>query len=108
MKDTCILGLAIFILLFSGCVSQQPSSNNSSDPAQMCVSLCQQAKQNGMDMSKGPCLSNDYYPDYVCDVSHAPREDVDNSPENQCPAFIEKRAHHFVEVNPICNFIRQE
>jgi hypothetical protein len=62
-----------------------------------------------MDLSDGPCLTDggvEFYDDWVCDVAHSPREPVDNLPENQCQAFRNDEAHHFVEVSPQCEFIK--
>ena len=70
-----------------------------------CVQLCQQAKEEGLDLSSGPCLSNSVAPGWVCDVAHWPRLPVDNDPRNQCPAYG-KEAFHFVEVDENCNVIR--
>lgn len=75
-------------------------------PEDLCISLCKTRLREGWDLSSGPCLSNDYYPDTVCDVAHSPRQPVDNLPENQCTFYREGRAHHFVEVDPSCNYIR--
>ncbi len=88
---------ALLLLFASGCTQQEYVSK--------CIDLCLEAKQEGLDLSNGPCLSNDYYPDYVCDVAHNPRQDVDNIPSNQCPAYGQS-AHHFVEVDEECNLIR--
>jgi len=41
----------------------------------------------------------------VCDVAHQPRQDVDNDRKNQCDAYHDGRASHFVEVDPTCAFI---
>jgi len=76
-----------------------------------CQELCAYAKGAGTPMANGPCLSEMYpdkwgVPDWVCDVAHAPRQPVDDLPENQCKAFREGRAHHFVEVDENCNVIR--
>ncbi|NPA86758.1 MAG: hypothetical protein GXO00_02005 [Candidatus Diapherotrites archaeon] len=70
-----------------------------------CVQLCIEAKERGMDLSNGPCLSNDVAPGWVCDVAHWPRLPVDDDPANQCEAFG-KTAFHFVEVDENCNVIR--
>ena len=70
-----------------------------------CVQLCEQAREKNVDLSNGPCLSNNVAPGWVCDVAHWPRLPVDNNPENQCPAFG-KTAFHFVEVDENCNVIR--
>lgn len=63
-------------------------------------------KTAGIDMSRGPCLSNEVIPDWVADVAHWPRQAIDNDPANQCPAYREGKAHHFVELDPEGNFIR--
>jgi hypothetical protein len=56
-------------------------------------------KALGMDLEAGPCLSNDLLPDWVVDIAHNPRERSDDFPENQCQAYIEGRAKHFVELD---------
>jgi hypothetical protein len=75
-----------------------------------CIEECKNRLDLEIDLSEGPCLSdgdvNWMIEDWVCDVAHSPREDVDNQPENQCRAYREGKAHHFVEVDPDCNFIR--
>lgn len=70
-----------------------------------CVQLCEQAKERNIDLSNGPCLSNNVAPGWVCDVAHSPRLPVDNDPRNQCSAFG-RTAFHFVEVDENCNVIR--
>lgn len=69
-----------------------------------CVSAC---KSSALDLSVGPCLLDPIEgTDWVCDVSHFPREDVDNNPINQCKTFQNGPSAHFVEVNPDCGLIR--
>lgn len=70
-----------------------------------CVEKCRDAVKNNVDLSNGPCLSNNIADGYVCDVAHNPREDIDNLKENQCNEFGKTR-HHFVEVDENCNIIR--
>jgi len=62
----------------------------------------------GTDLSNGPCISNNLMPDWVADVAHDPRQEVDNFPENQCAAYREGNAHHFVELDPSGSLIRAE
>ncbi|MDD5627391.1 MAG: hypothetical protein PHW01_05295 [Patescibacteria group bacterium] len=64
-----------------------------------CKELFQRENADGRDISEGPCLSNEIIPDWVCDTAHNPRQEVDNKSENQCPAFREGKAHHFVELD---------
>jgi len=56
-------------------------------------------KAQGTDFSSGPCLSNDLLPGWVADIVHNPRQVVDDLAQNQCPAFLEGRATHFVELD---------
>ena len=78
-----------------------------SQAKQKCVNLCASATQ---DLQAGPCLSDNNpnwnVPDWVCDVAHSPRTIEDNITENQCSAFRNGTAKHFVEVTPDCQLIR--
>ena len=64
--------------------------------------------QEGLDFSNGPCLSNELIQDWVLDIVHDPRIDIDNKPENQCRDYLLGVAHHFVELDPDGNLIRAE
>ncbi|MFH1225609.1 MAG: hypothetical protein V1676_07480 [Candidatus Diapherotrites archaeon] len=77
-------------------------------PEQACIALCKAQFAKGADLSNGPCLANPLqeFPEWVCDVVHSPRADVDNVQENQCSAFGEGRANHFVEVDESCAVIK--
>lgn len=68
--------------------------------------LYRQEKERGRDFSGGPCLSNALMPGWVVDVAHAPRLPIDDLPENQCSAYREGGADHFVELDPEGNLIR--
>lgn len=60
----------------------------------------------GIDLSDGPCLSNDLMPGWVADLVHNPRIASDDDPKNQCQAYMEKRAGHFIELDLNGNFVR--
>lgn len=64
------------------------------------------AREGGLDLSTGPCLSNDLMPGWVADVVSNPRTSVDDLPHNQCAAFLEGRAQHFVELDTQGNLVR--
>jgi len=68
--------------------------------------LFEQRKSEGMEMSDGPCLSDEIIPDWCADVAHDPRQPVDNLPQNRCRAYREGRVHHFVELDPDGNVIQ--
>ncbi len=66
-----------------------------------------EAIDQGVDMSNGPCLGV-IMDDWVADVAHEPREEIDDEPANQCEAFRKGEADHFVELDPDGNLIRAE
>lgn len=63
-------------------------------------------KESGRDLSNGPCLSDALLPGWVVDIAHDPRLPIDDLPGNQCPAYREGKAQHFVELDPEGNLIR--
>lgn len=63
-------------------------------------------KAKGMNFSQGPCLTNALMLGWVLDIVHNPRLPIDDLPENQCPAFQEGKAKHFVELDTEGNLIR--
>jgi len=73
-----------------------------------CIKLCNDSFAMGVDLSNGPCLGNpmEHMPEYVCDIAHNPRTEIDNLSENQCSAFGEGTAKHFVELNETCELIK--
>ncbi len=101
-----ILSLLLVVVLMSGCTRDESIETDVERAKLLCIQECQKALGEGRDLSNGPCLSDEIIEDWVCDVVHSPREDVDDDPANQCEAFRKGRAHHFVEVDPECNFIK--
>lgn len=102
------------ILLFLGCAQSNGSGavqgTGQETAASACKKLCESELAKGTGLSNGPCIGNPMndFPDYVCDIAHSPRAAVDNQQENQCSAFGEGNARHFVEYTPECSFIKEE
>ncbi|MDD2823465.1 MAG: hypothetical protein PHQ59_05295 [Candidatus Daviesbacteria bacterium] len=63
-------------------------------------------QSKGIDLENGSCLTNDLIPGWVADIVHNPRITADDLPKNQCQAYIEGRAKHFVELDQKGNLIR--
>ena len=118
IKTTLLISLCFFIL--SGCnvitdvvdyttgkVQLEQKQQVEKTLAQVkCQELCQiTLTTDGQDFHIGPCLSNEIIPDWVCDIAHSPRQEVDDDPANQCKAFRTGQAHHFVELDGNCNAI---
>ena len=62
-------------------------------------------KQEGVDFTNGPCLGK-IADDWVLDIAHNPRQEVDNQPANQCSAYREGKARNFIELDEAGNVIR--
>jgi type II secretory pathway pseudopilin PulG len=71
----------------------------------------EQARAEGRDLSQRPCIA-DPLPapsdDWVADVAHDPRTDLDDDPANQCASYRDGEAKHFVELDPDGNPLRAE
>lgn len=88
-------------LLLAGC----GGADADAETIQLAKDAYAQAKENGVDLSRGPCLGV-IKPGWVADVAHDPRQDVDDEAENQCEAYRSGEADHFVELTPEGEFIR--
>lgn len=107
-----VLLIAVFSILYiSNILEEKGEIIDRFSPnmiSHMCEALCRQKLNEGQNLSNGPCLANPLpadAPNWVCDVAHNPRQEIDNLPENQCSAFG-KTASHFIEVDENCNLIR--
>ena len=68
--------------------------------------LYQLRKEEGLNFSEGPCLTNALMPGWVVDIVHNPRQEIDDLTQNQCAAYKEGRAEHFVELDLDGNLVR--
>jgi len=68
--------------------------------------IYEQKVEQGLDLTNGPCLSDELDGDWVLDVSHDPREAIDDLLENECPAYRDGRAQHFIELDESGKVIR--
>lgn len=93
-------------LIFNDNLQKQPPRSQIDTAIAQAKFLYRQRKDEGVNFLSGPCLSNALIPGWVVDVAHSPRINIDDLPENQCPAYLEGRADHFVELDPEGNLIR--
>jgi enamine deaminase RidA (YjgF/YER057c/UK114 family) len=104
-KYPILISVLVLLVFLSGCVGQKTEVTPKEKATAACIQKCKDALEAGQDLSKGPCLDNGIIEGWVCDVTHSPRQPVDNDPANQCSEFG-KTAFSFVEVDPNCNFIK--
>lgn len=103
---TVVILTAFFTMVFNwGSIKPVPKPQ-SETAINQAKNLYDQRKKAGEDFSSGPCLSNALLPGWVLDLVHSPREKIDDSPENQCPAYLEGGAEHFVELDLEGNLVR--
>ena len=107
-----------FVVFLNGCISANPLQYFMTESPKMykfttnqtlideCISACNNALASQALVSQcimDPMPTNSYW---VCDISHAPRQEIDNMTENQCQSFINGSSHHFIELTPECEIIR--
>jgi hypothetical protein len=97
------IALLVAVLALAGC----GGGGKEADPATIRLAQRAYAKAlfSGVNFSAGPCLGV-IKDDWVADVAHDPRQDVDDDPANQCEAYRNGAAHHFVELTPGGEYIR--
>lgn len=68
------------------------------------------AVERGEDLGPGPCIAEALpeLADWVADVAHDPRTEMDDDPGHQCRRYREGEASHFVELTPDGELIRAE
>ncbi len=104
-KYTLVLIVLLVITVTSGVVLFIDLNDGKASNAEIkaafdgATNLYHQAKFRKVDLQSGPCLSNDLMPGWVADLVHDPRTPQDELRENQCQAYYEGRAKHFVELD---------
>ncbi|MCR4305928.1 MAG: hypothetical protein NUV73_02490 [Candidatus Daviesbacteria bacterium] len=103
---TVIIATALVTLILNNTALKTTSKSEIDTAVNQAQHVYRQRKAVGEDFSVGPCLSDALMPGWVADIAHSPRLPADDLPENQCPAYREGRAEHFVELDPDGNLIR--
>jgi len=98
--------LLVAIVLAAGCGGDSDDGERERAIAAAHVAY-EEAAAEGRDLADGPCLGV-VLENWVADVAHEPRQDVDDRPDNQCEAYRSGEAEHFVELDPDGELIRAE
>ncbi len=94
---------AVAVVLLAACGGGSESASD--ETVARAKAAYDQAKASGTDLSVGPCLGV-IEPGWVADVAHDPRQPVDDEPANQCEAYRNGEADHYVELDPDGELIR--
>jgi hypothetical protein len=102
--------VVVAALALSGCGSDEASSSEQDQAVAAAMDAYDAANAKGVDFASGPCIAERLpgLDDWVADVAHDPREDVDDQAENQCQRYRDGEASHFVELTPEGELIRAE
>lgn len=114
MPKTTLLIIALIVVVLTALITvflnsggpKSASKNEIETAVNQAKYFYGQERGRERDFSSGPCLSEALLPGWVVDIVHSPRLPIDDLPENQCSAYREGRAQHFVELDLEGNLIR--
>jgi hypothetical protein len=105
------LAVLVSLGLAAGCGGDEGPSQSEQDRAALAARKAyERAAASGRDLDRGPCIAEILpgLPDWVVDIAHDPRIEIDDEPANQCRRYREGDASHFVELDPDGRLIRVE
>jgi hypothetical protein len=110
LRKPLIVAIASAALVAPGCGGNDVSEQEQDRAIGAAKQAYEEAVAEGEDLDIGPCIAEELpdLPDWVADVAHDPREDIDDEPENQCQRYRDGEASHFVELTPEGVLIRAE
>lgn len=105
--------ILLAVVLLAGCRTADKAQTEGEKAAAIAAAEAAfaDAKASGTDLGSGPCIANPLPSpgdDWVVDIAHDPRTPVDDKPANQCSAYRDGKAGHFVELDSGGNVIRAE
>jgi hypothetical protein len=110
-----IVAIVIIFIALMLILDKQPIVNSQPDLSDFEQAILEKAKEiykekkaQGIDLTSGPCLSEDIEIDWVLDIAHSPREPVDDLTENQCQNYRQGKAKHFIELTPNGKLIKMK
>jgi hypothetical protein len=110
LRTLLIVATAALVLVVPGCGGSEVSEQEGDRAIAAARRAYGEAVSRGQGLDAGPCIAEQLpgLPEWVADVAHDPREDIDDEPGNQCRRYREGEASHFVELTPAGRVIRAE
>jgi hypothetical protein len=105
-----IAAIASAAIVMPGCGGEDVSGEERDQAVTAAKRAYEDAVARGEKLDDGPCIAENLpdLPDWVADVAHDPRQDVDDQSENQCRRYRDGEASHFVELTPDGELIKAE
>jgi hypothetical protein len=105
-----IVAIASLTLVILGCGGNDVSEEERNRAITAAKQAYQETIARRENLAVGPCIAEKLprLPEWVADVAHDPRQDIDDESENQCRRYREGEASHFVELTPDGELIRAE
>jgi hypothetical protein len=98
--------------VLAGCASggEQISPSDRDQAVDQAQAAYREVVGAGQDLSSGPCIAESLpgLGDWVADIAHDPREEIDDEPANQCQRYRDDQAKHFVELDEDGTLIRAQ
>jgi hypothetical protein len=110
MTRASAVAVALAAAALAGCGGDEAPAGERDQAISAAMDAYDQAKDKGVDLSAGPCIAERLpgLNEWVADVAHDPREDIDDQATNQCQRYRDGEATHFVELTPEGELIRAE
>ena len=110
LRAPLLVAIALVSLAAPGCGGDDVSEEERDRAVGAAKQAYEAAVAEGEELDVGPCIAEKLpgMPDWVADIAHDPRGDVDDEPENQCRRYRDGEASHFVELTPEGELIRAE
>jgi hypothetical protein len=100
----------VVLVVGVGCGGGEAPAGERDQAISAAMDAYSKAQAKGVGLSDGPCIAEALpgLDDWVADIAHDPREDVDDQASNQCQRYRDGEASHFVELTPEGELIRAE
>jgi hypothetical protein len=110
VRRRALIALTVAAALIAGCGDDDAGSDERQQAIGEAVTAYADFVSLGKDVSDGPCIAEQLpgLEDWVADIAHDPRTDVDDDPANQCRRYRDGDAGHFVELTPEGELIRAQ
>lgn len=110
MRQCVALVLVVAAITLASCGGDDASEDERDRAIDAASEAYEQTDLSAAELEVGPCIAESLpgLDNWVADVAHDPREDVDDDPANQCQRYRDGEAEHFVELTPEGELIRAE